>query len=427
MKALTLPMNPRERFRKAINHEQPDRPPIDLGATWVTGISASAYARLRRALGVPQKPPHIHEPFQLLGDVEEDVRKKLGVDVIGLWAPGTIFGFRNDVGWKPWTMPDGTGVMVSNDFQTTLNEKGETLIFPRGDRSAQPSGCLPKGGSFFDAIVRQEPIDEDHLDPKDWADSFTPFSEADLVHFEKEAKRIHEETEYGLVMNFGQGGLGDVAFVPGQNLVRPRGLRDPNLWYEYLLMEQDYIQGIYELQTEAALRNMELLRQAVGDKLDVIIISGTDFGTQNSLMVSPELFRSLWKRLYKKMNDWVHENTRWKTFYHTDGAMMPLLDDFVEMGVDILNPVQCSAAGMDAETVKSKYGDKLVFWGGGVDTQHTLPFSTPEQVRAEVRERIRVFGAGGGYVFTTIHNILSNTPEANLIAMYEAVLDRSLA
>ena len=125
--------------------------------------------------------------------------------------------------------------MVSNDFQTTLNEKGDTLIFPRGDRSAQPSGCLPKGGSFFDAIVRQEPIDEDHLDPKDWADSFTPFSDADLVHFEKEAKRIHEETEYGLVMNFGQGGLGDIAFVPGQNLVRPRGLRDPNLWYEYLL------------------------------------------------------------------------------------------------------------------------------------------------------------------------------------------------
>ena len=144
-------MNSRTRFRKAINHEPPDRPPIDLGATWVTGISASAYARLRQALGLPQKPPHIHEPYQFLGDVEEDVRKKIGVDVIGLWAPSTIFGFRNDVGWKPWTMPDGTGVMVSNDFQTTLNEKGEftdDLISCRTQGSERPTLRLPAHSRF---------------------------------------------------------------------------------------------------------------------------------------------------------------------------------------------------------------------------------------------------------------------------------------
>lgn len=419
-------MNSRERFRLAINHQQPDRVPIDLGATWVTGISASAYARLRRALGLPDRPPRIHEPYQLLGDVEEDVREKLGVDVIGLWSPGTIFGFRNDVGWKPWAMPDGTAVMVSNDFQTTEDERGDILIYPKGDRSAQPSGRLPEGGSFFDAIVRQELIDDDHLDPNDWAESFGRYTDADLAHFEKESTRIHEQTDYGLVMNFGQGGLGDVAFVPGQNLIRPRGLRDPNRWYEYLLLQSDYILGIYELQTAAAIENMELLRQAVGDKLDVIIISGTDFGMQNGLLISPALFRDLWKPLYKKMNDWVHQNTSWKTFFHTDGAVMPLLDDFVNMGVDILNPVQCSASGMEAETVQSKYSDKLVFWGGGVDTQHTLPFGTPAEVRAEVSERLQIFGEGGGYIFNTIHNILSNTPDDNMIAMYETVLGRSL-
>ena len=214
--------------------------------------------------------------------------------------------------------------------------------------------------------------------------------------------------------------------MPGQNLIQPQGLRDPNLWYEYLLTHTDYIRGIFALQTAAAIENMELLRQAVGDKLDAIIVSGTDFGMQNSLMISPNLFRDLWKPFYRQMNDWVHANTAWKTFYHTDGAVMPLLDDFVEMGVDILNPVQCSAAGMDAETVKSKYGDKLVFWGGGVDTQKTLPFGTPEEVREEVRDRIGIFGAGGGYVFNTIHNILTNTPDENLLALYEAALDRSL-
>jgi len=419
-------MNSRERFRKAINHQQPDRPPIDLGATWVTGISASAYARLRSALELADRPPRIHEPYQLLGDVDDDVREKLGVDVIGLWAPTTIFGFRNDVGWKRWTMPDGTKVMVSNDFQTTVDENGDTLIYPKGDRSAHPSGRLPRGGSFFDAIVRQEPIDEDHLDPQDWAESFGRFSDADLAHFEKEATRVHETTQYGLVMNFGQGGLGDVAFVPGQNLIRPHGLRDPNRWYEYLLTQPDYIRGIYELQTAAAIENMELLRQAVGDKLDAIIISGTDFGMQRAPLVSPDLFRTLWKPLYKKMNDWVHQHTTWKTFYHTDGAIGPLLDDFVEMGVDILNPVQCSAAGMDAEKIKSKYRGKLVFWGAGVDTQHTLPFGAPNEVRDEVRERIRVFSAGGGYVFNTIHNILADTPVANLLAMYEVAVGRPL-
>ncbi len=419
-------MNSRERFRKTLRHEQPDRPPIDLGATWVSGISASTYAKFRRALKLPTHPPRIHEPYQLLGDVDEDVRKIIGVDVIGLWAPSTIFGFRTDKGWKPWTMPDGTRVMVPVDFQTTVDDEGYTLIYPKGDRNAQPSGRMPKDGYFFDAIVRQEPLDEDNLDAADWLDSFAFYSDADLTHLEKEANRIYEETEYGIIMNFGQGGLGDVAFVPGQNLLKPKGLRDPNLWYEYLLTHTRYIRHIFELQTEAAIANMELLRQAVGDKLDVIIISGTDFGTQKAPMVSPELFRRLWKPFYKRMNDWVHSKTNWKTFYHTDGAVMPLLDDFVDMGVDILNPVQCSAAGMDAESVKKKYGDKLVFWGGGVDSQDTLPLGTPEDVCMEVARRMKIFSEGGGFVFGTIHNIQANTPVENLIAMYETVLGRTL-
>jgi len=419
-------MNSRERFRKAINHEEPDRPPIDLGATWVTGISAGTYANFRNALGLHKRPPRIHEPFQLLGYVEEDMRNLLGVDVVGLWSPYSNFGFRIDKDWKPWTMPDGTKVTVPTDFQTTTDERGYTLIYPKGDRSARPSGQMPKDGFFFDAIVRQEPLDEENLNPEDWQESFGLFTDADLTYFYTEATRVHEETEYGLVMNFGQGGLGDVAFVPGQNLINPKGLRDPNLWYEFLLTHTDYIRGIYELQTGAAIKNMELLRQAVGDKLDAIIISGTDFGSQNAPMVSPDLFRTLWKPFYKTMNDWVHKNTRWKTFYHTDGAIMPLMDDFVEMGVDILNPVQCSAENMDAGLIKQKYGDKIVFWGGGAETQNTLPFGTPEDVREEVRQRVDVFSKGGGFVFSTVHNIQAKTPVENLVAMYETVLGKKL-
>ncbi len=415
-------MTSRERLAATLDHRQPDRVCVDLGATWVTGISATAYARLRQGLGLPAEPPKVHEPYQLLGFVDEDVRQALGVDVVGLWGRTTIFGFKNE-GWKPWRLQDGTEVRISKQFEYTEDTNGDILVHPKGDRSAQPSGRLPKGGYYFDAIVRQQPIDDDHLDPNDWAESFGEFDDEDLAHFEREATRIHEETDYGLVMNFGQGGLGDVAFVPGENLIEPKGLRDPNLWYEYLLPESDCTRRIAELQTAAAIRNMELLRQAVGDKLDAIIISGTDFGGQEGLLVSPELFRSLWKPFYRRMNDWVHENTGWKTFFHTDGAVGPIIEDLIEIGVDILNPVQCSAAGMEAEAFKANYGDRLTVWGGGVDTQKTLPFGTPDEVYQEVRERIRVFNRGGGFVFNNIHNIQAPTPTENLLAMYRAVKD----
>ena len=418
-------MNSRERFLATINHREPDRVCLDLGATWVSGIAAPTYAALREALGLPKEPVKVHEPLQLLGFVDEDVRRALGVDVVGLWGRSTIFGYKNE-GWKPWRLQDGTDVLISKQFEYTEEPNGDILVYPKGDRSAKPSGRLPKGGYYFDAIVRQQPLDEDNLDPNDWADSFGEFDDEELAHFEREATRVREETDYGLVMNFGQGGLGDVAFVPGENLIEPKGLRDPNLWYEYLLTEPEYIRGIYELQTRTAIRNMELVHQAVGEKLDVIIISGTDFGGQEGMLVSPELFRTLWKPFYKQMNDWVHEHTTWKTFFHTDGAIATIMDDLVEIGVDIINPVQCSAGGMDAQHVKDTWGEKLVVWGGGVDTQKTLPFGTPEQVYAEVSERIRIFNKGGGFVFNNIHNIQAMTPVENLMAMYKAVKDSYL-
>ncbi len=150
-------------------------------------------------------------------------------------------------------------------------------------------------------------------------------------------------------------------------------------------------------------------------------MSGTDFGGQQRPLCSPALFRKLWKPLFATLNAWVHAHTPWKIFYHSCGAVAPLLDDFVDMGLDILNPVQCSAAGMDAAALKAKYGERLVFWGGGVDTQKTLPFGTVDEVRAEVRERVRVLGAGGGFVFNTVHNIQARTPTGNVLAMYEEV------
>jgi uroporphyrinogen-III decarboxylase len=187
------------------------------------------------------------------------------------------------------------------------------------------------------------------------------------------------------------------------------------------LLYPDYIKGIFDIQAEVTIKNYELCWQAVGDKADIVVVSGTDFGTQRGPYMSVDMFRNFYKPYHKKLNDWIHKNTTWKTFYHSCGSIIDLLDDFIDSGVDIMNPVQCSAAGMEPNNLKAKYGDKLVFWGGGIDTQKTLPFGTPEQVRNEVKERMQIFGKGGGFVFNPIHNIQRGTPTENLVALVEAV------
>lgn len=212
-----------------------------------------------------------------------------------------------------------------------------------------------------------------------------------------------------------------MAAIPGPFIKNPRGIRRVEDWLTAHMLHPEYILEVFELQADIALKNLEIYRQAVGERIQIVWISGTDFGTQNGEIISPDTYRTFYKPYYKRVNDWVHRNTGWKTFYHCCGSIVNLLDDMVEAGVDILNPVQCSAAGMDPQMLKRKYGQKLVFWGAGVDTQKILPFGTPEEVRAQVLERCRIFSPGGGFVFNTIHNIMANTPIGNIIAMVNAV------
>ena len=152
-----------------------------------------------------------------------------------------------------------------------------------------------------------------------------------------------------------------------------------------------------------------------------VVVCGTDFGTQNSLFCSVPSVRDIWLPRYQQINDWIHRHTNWLTFKHSCGAVEPLIDTFIDCGFDILNPVQCSADGMDPTELKRNYGDRITFWGGGVNTQQTLPFGTAEQVRAEVLSRCEVFAPGGGFVFNAIHNVQALTPLANMVAMIDAV------
>jgi hypothetical protein len=208
--------------------------------------------------------------------------------------------------------------------------------------------------------------------------------------------------------------------VPAPFLKYPRGIRDVEEWYVSTVTRRELVREVFSRQCDIALANLEKVHAVLGGSIDVLFVTGTDFGTQRGPFISPAAYRDLYQPFHRRVNDWVHEHTTWKTFIHSCGGVEPLIADFVDAGFDILNPVQCSAEGMDAAHLKKAYGKQITFWGGGVDTQKTLPFGTPAQVREEVKRRVGTFAEEGGFVFSAIHNIQSRTPIANVMAMFEA-------
>jgi len=401
-----------------LNHSQPDAVPFDLGATAVTGIHVTCVAALRDYYGLEKRPVKIHEPYQMLGWVDEDLKQVLKLDLEGVIPRNTMFGFPVE-DWKPWKF-GSLEVLVPGKFNVTIDKNGDTLIYPEGDTSAPPSGRMPKDGYFFDTIVRQEPIDDDHLNPEDNLEEFGPIQEVDLEHFRRSAQEAAQSGR-GVIANFGGTAFGDIALVPGPFMKHPKGIRDIAEWYVSTTARRDYVHAIFERQCEIALANLARIKTVVGDAIDAVFLCGTDFGTQRGTFCSVPTFRDLYFPYYKRINDWVHQNTNWKTFKHSCGSVERFIPSFIEAGFDILNPVQCSAAGMGEEHLKSTYGDRLVFWGGGVDTQKVLPFGTPAEVREQVLHRLEVFSRGGGYVFNPIHNVQARTPVENIVAMVDAV------
>ncbi len=409
----------RENLQKTLNHQQPDRLVVDFGATPVTGIHVLLVKQLRDHFGLEKKPVKVSEPFQMLGEVEEDLQEAMGVDVIGLSPPSDMFGNRFE-NWKEFRTPWGQEVLVPGSFTVSVDEKGDTLLYPQGDDSVPPSAKMPKAAYFFDAVIRQEPLDEAKLNPEDNTEEFELITAEDLEYW-KESITGASQKGKGLVANFGGTGIGDIALVPGLNLKAPKGIRDVADWYMSTLMRPDYLHYIFEKQIDIALENLKMTRETAGDLVDVAFICGTDFGTQDSSFCSVETYDELYAPYYRKINNWIHENTSWKTFKHSCGAVEPFMEHFIESGFDIINPVQINAAGMDPLLLKEKYGDRLVFWGGGVDTQKVLPFGTPEEVKAHVLKECEIFAPGGGFVFNTVHNMQANVPLQNVLAMLDAI------
>lgn len=415
-------MNSRERINLTCNHQEPDILPVDFGGGMQTGMHVSIVYQLRQALGLdaPGIPVKVIEVYQMLGEIKPDLMDALGLDVISLAGNSSMFGFpMNDL--KEFVLSDGTPTLVPGKFNTDYEPNGDLLQYPEGDKSIPASGRMTKNGFFFDGIIRQQPVDDENLNVEDNTEEFKLISAEELNHYKNEADRLYKETDKAIFTTFGGLTFGDIALVPAPFLKHPKGIRDIEEWYISGVIRRDHIKNIYERQVEIAIENLKHLYEAVGNKISIICTSSTDFGFQNGSFLSPEDYREMYLPYQKQINDWIHEHTLWKSFMHCCGSIVTLLDEIVAAGFDIINPVQCSAAGMDPKYLKEKFGDRLTFWGGGVNTQLTLPFGSPDDVKKEARERITIFSKRGGFVFNSIHNIQAKTPIKNLLAMFDVL------
>jgi len=366
------------------------------------------------------EPVKIIDAYQMLGEIDEDLRGVLDADCVPLASQTTWYGFqRKD--WKKWKLFDGTPVLVPQLFNTEADKDGSILMYPQGDKSVSPCARMPKDGFYFDAIMRQEPIVEEELSVDDNLEEYGPMAEEELRYYEKQANSLFHNTDYAIVGSFGGTSFGDIAAIPGMSLKHPKGIRNIEEWYTSLLTRPALVHEFFDKQCEIALSNLDEVRQAVGDKISVIFVAGVDFGGQQGLLISKETYRALFGPFYAKVNEWVHKNTSWKTFLHSCGCVEPLIEDFIQDGFDILNPIQISASdAMEPGHLKRKYGEKIVFWGGGVDCQTTLPFGNPQEIEGEVKKLISTLSRGGGWVFSSIHNIQAKVPTENILALFEA-------
>ena len=394
-------MNSRERVLCAINHQQPDRVPIDVGGTRQSGIAASTYHQLKESLGI-SSTTRVYDLYQMLADVERPVMERFGADVVGLNRPAIAFNIRNE-NWKPWQMFDGTPVEVPGGFEPAVEDNGDLLLVDDGE----PVARMPKDGFYFDRVDKYPGAA--HVD----LDGYEPprLTDQEVEHYRAQSEALYQNTDFAIVAPMG----------PPYELFYGLGTGDFENWMITLASEPDYVSALYEKLVDAWLDNLRRFVDAVGDRVQILQVND-DFGTQHSLFLSVQMYRNQIMPYYKRGLDWVHENTDMKVLLHSDGAIFPLIPSLIETGFDILNPVQTSANGMDALQLNGQFGNQLSFWGGSLDCQKTLPYGTPEEVVREVQEHLRVFAPGGGYVFASVHNIQANVPPENVIAMFDTAL-----
>jgi uroporphyrinogen decarboxylase len=375
-------MNGRDRIASVLRFEEPDRLPIDLGGTTgASGIHVLAYAALRRYLGLPERPVRCSDVMQQLAVIDEDFRRHLQLDVIQISANTIVKE------WVPYRLYPELDVFLPQEIVPTCDQQGTWLLHDaQGTQYRKPASSF-----YFDAE-----------DGKSWYSYAPPLTDDFLRRLKQRTKEIAAETGCALAIAFGGGFLSsDPAFLMDL-------LEEPEAIYEQL-----------NQRCEVLIERYQVLHETIGDQTFCVVFAD-DFGAQAGPMIGPELFSQSIVPHYRRFSEWLHQHTKWKLYLHSCGAIESLLEMIIDMGVDILNPIQTSARGMDPVLLNETYGGRIVFWGGGCDTQRVLGFLPTEKLAAHVRERVELFAPGGGFVFNQIHAIQPTVDPASIVAMFDA-------
>jgi len=410
-------MTRRERVLCAISHREPDKVPVDLGAMRSTGITAVAYGNLKRYLGISAGSTDVYDVVQQLAQPEDPILDYFEGDVIDL---GRAF-LTTDADWKDFTLPDGSAAKIPAYAGFEPDGSGGWLV-----RSADRTiiGSMPKG-AFYLSQTHFPLLDWDGQDlavldrlPElmarvTWAALPTapwhkPLTREHLADIRRQAKRLSETTDFAIMAGF------------GGNLLE---------WGQFLCRNDQFLMDLAESPrkaealldrlTEMHLENLEKFLDSVEGYVQIIQM-GDDLGTQLAPQISAQMYRRFFKPRHQLIFERVRRRSGIHVFLHSCGAIAPLLPDLIEIGVEIINPVQTSARGMEPEKLKREFGKDLTFWGGGCDTQRVLPYGTEREIDEHVRRRFEILAPGGGFVFSQVHNILPNVPPRNIVAMIEA-------
>jgi uroporphyrinogen decarboxylase len=409
-------MTRRERVLAAIAHKESDRIPVDLGGMRSTGITAIAYGRLKKHLGIRTGHTFVYDVVQQLAQPEPEILELVGTDVIDLGRAWLTDASE----WKDWILPDGSPAKIPGYVNFEPHEGGWIVRGPAGE----VIGAMPAGAFYLSQ--RDFPLLDWDGDPGvleklpelmtrvTWsalptAPFHKPLTANHLADIRRRAKELYETTDYAIMVGF------------GGNLLE---------WGEYLCRFDQFLidlaenrrkaEALLDKLVEMHLESLEKVLDAVEGYVQIIQM-GDDLGSQQATIISPKVYREVFKPRQKIIFDRIRRRKDIHLFLHSCGSIVGILPDLIEAGVEIINPVQTSARGMDPAALKREFGKDLTFWGGGCDTQHVLPEASPDEVRRHVKERTEIFGPGGGFVFCQVHNILPNVPPENIVAMYGAV------
>lgn len=409
-------MNARERVLRAVNHEEPDRVPIDQGSMRSSGIMAIAYNRVKVYLGVKKGETCLYDLVQQLAVPEEWYLERFHVDVADVGR-----AFVDAISWSPWTLPDGSPAKVPFWFSP---EYDNGTMYVR-DKEGTVIGKMPAGSLYIDQACW--PVKEagglDHFEPLDpkmakviWQALPTPPFDRELTNdyleeVGRRAKQLYEETDYAITLP-----IGCNLFEWAQYLC---GMED---FFVSILTERKKMEALLDRLMEIHLNFLAKILPHVGEYVQFVVV-GDDLGMNTGPQISPKLYREVFLPRHKQIYQFAKEHSNGHIFMHSCGAIFELIPLLIEAGVEVLNPVQTNARGMDPKELKREFGKEITFWGGGADTRHILPYGTPEEVKEHVKRQLDIFAPGGGYVFTPIHNILADVPPRNVIAMFEAAYE----